>query len=147
MHLYHRPPEASTRALLSACGLTSDDIQPSDLEHFFGCGAEESPAGVVGLEFFGDVALLRSLAVAESARGLGCGKGLVSRAESYALDQGAAAIYLLTETADTLFSRLGYRLIDRASAPAAIRETSQFSSLCPASARLMVKRFRREPAQ
>lgn len=46
--------------------------------HFFGLGTKEEPEGVVGLELFGTVALLRSLAVVSSRRGAGLGSKLLA---------------------------------------------------------------------
>ena len=83
--------------------------------------------------------MLRSLAVAETARGCGCGKALVQGIEATARSRGVANLYLLTNTAETFFARLGYRTIARADAPEAIRTTEEFSSLCPDSAVVMVK--------
>ena len=47
--------------------------------------------------------------------------------------------YLLTNTAERFFERLGYRRTDRENAPEAIRRTQEFSGLCPSSSALMVK--------
>lgn len=70
-------------------------------------GPLESPEGVVGLEVYGKVALLRSLAVSATSRGNGYGKDLVARAERYAQSLGVTEIYLLTTTAATFFEQLG----------------------------------------
>lgn len=89
----------------------------------------------------GVVGLLRSLAVAESDRGLGCGKRLIQEAELHAASQGVQDRYLLTSTARPLFESVGYAAISREAAPPAIRGTTEFSSVCPASATLMHKRI------
>lgn len=139
MHIYSQPPEAAAKSLLASCNLSTTDLEAKHFEQFFGCGSERSPAGVVGLEIYGDVALLRSLAVSEAARGNGCGKRLVAEAEAHALVSGVGAIYLLTTTAETFFQSLGYSVADRSAAPEAIRSTQQFCGLCPSSSSLMVK--------
>ena len=139
--VYRRPAEAAVRRLLAQCQLPGSDLEPRHFEHFFGCGDENAPEGVVGLELHGPVALLRSLAVSEKARGRGCGKALVAEAERHARTQGAEEIYLLTNTAERFFAALGYRPIGRESAPEAIRATKEFSSLCPTEAVLMKKRL------
>ncbi len=95
--------------------------------------------GVVGLQFYDDIALLRSLAVAENCRGAGLGGALVAHAEQYASHRGTRSIYLLTHTAESFFTRLGYVCVSRDQAPAAIRNTQQFSELCPASSAFMLK--------
>ena len=55
--------------------------------------------------------------------------------------RGVAEIYLLTNTAERFFERVGYQRMPRDSAPAAIRTTQEFAALCPASAALMRKRL------
>jgi hypothetical protein len=54
---------ANIRWLLSLEGLPSADIAEHSLEHFLVYGDAIGIARVVGLERFGDVALLRSLVV------------------------------------------------------------------------------------
>ena len=137
--IFRRPPEPVVRQLLAEANLPSADLTAGHLEHFFGCGAQNEPRGVVGLEVLGSDALLRSLAVAPATRGRGCAKALVARAERHALEQGAGHIYLLTTTAADFFARLGYKRIERDHAPDAIRATSEFSTLCPVSSVLMMK--------
>jgi amino-acid N-acetyltransferase len=94
---------------------------------------------VAGLERFGPVGLLRSLAVSTGARGRGLGRALVSAIEDEARSSGIADLYLLTTTADEFFSRLGYVRIARDETPVAIASTAQFSALCPSSAVVMRK--------
>lgn len=139
MHLFRYPDEAEVKALLAACGLPGDDIEPKHLEHFFGCGPETAPVGVVGVQLFGPVGLLRSLAVGESGRGEGCGTRLVHEVEAHAKSEGVHDLYLLTNAATRFFTSLGYEVVDRRSAPQAIRATTQFSSSCCSGATLMVK--------
>ena len=127
------------RALLAACDLMTDDVVPSPGRYFYGCRRGEKLVGVVGLEQAGRVALLRSLVVVPGARQSGIGKALTAHAEAVAATAGTAHLYLLTLDAVPYFSALGYRVEPRDSAPPAIRTTGQFSSLCPASATLMVK--------
>ena len=94
---------------------------------------------MVGLERYGDVALLRSLVVASERMGRGIGKGLVAAAEALAAKLQVRSIYLLTTTAADFFESRGFRRIRREQAPPQIQSTQEFSSLCPASAVLMVK--------
>lgn len=134
-----RPPIQQVNELLQLTGLNGSDITDGQLETFFGIRTGQGLAGVVGLAIFGRVALLRSLAVAPSRRGHGLGARLVAHAEAVAREHGVAALYLLTETAREYFAGRGYKIADRADAPAAIQATGQFSSLCPASAAFMKK--------
>lgn len=139
MYIYQSPPEAKVRELLAVCNLATSDLQAARFEHFFGCGREDAPSGVIGVELQGKVGLLRSLAVDEATRGRGCGRRLVAEAEQYAARNGVQSLYLLTTTAEEFFRRLGYVRIDRAAAPEAIRQTSEFSGLCPSSSAVMMK--------
>lgn len=93
----------------------------------------------MGLEVYGNVALLRSLAVSVDFRGRGHGKALVAQAECYAQSQGVKEIYLLTSTAERFFEQLGYQTVARECAPEAIRQTQEFSTLCPSSSAFMLK--------
>lgn len=138
MNVHRHPPAAAVRALLERAGLPFTDIGDGT-EHFFACGSAAAPAGVVGLELLGAEALLRSLAVDPEHQNNGCAGALVAAAENHARAQSARRIYLLTETASGFFERRGYRAVPRESAPERIRQTSEFSSLCPASAVLMCK--------
>lgn len=141
MRIYQRPGAMEVMDLLAQCALPNADISEKKLEHFFGCGAEKDPGGVVGVELYGDVALLRSLAVKAAVRGRGCGKRLVQEAEQHAARSGAKRLYLLTMTAQEFFARLGYTAVDRESVPDAIRATTEFTTLCSASAAVMAKQL------
>jgi L-amino acid N-acyltransferase YncA len=139
MNIFRNPPESAVKKLLAESDLPSSDVTPDHLKHFFGCGTKERLTGVVGLEIYGTVALLRSLAVARDCRGNGFGKALVAKAEDYARSRGVADIYLLTTTAERFFERLGYKRTAREIAPEAIRRTREFTDLCPSSSAFMMK--------
>lgn len=126
-------------ALLTAVGLPSSDLTEPRLEHFLFSGPRDAPTGLVGLEIYDRVALLRSLAVAPDAQRSGLGSALLEQAEGYAYAHGVRSLYLLTTTAERFFVGRGYRPSSRESCPSAIRSTSQFASLCPASSALLVK--------
>lgn len=138
-NIFQHPPEHAVRRLLGAANLPSSDLEAGHMEHFFGCGANDAPQGIVGVELRGADALLRSLAVDSAARGRGCARALVAQAERHARAQGARRIYLLTTTAADFFARLGYNRLERSAVPASIRATSEFRTLCPASSVLMMK--------
>jgi len=139
MNIFRNPTEVQVRSLLAECQLPTSDLSPKNLEHFLGCGTVQTLKGVVGLEIYDTVALLRSLAVAADCRGIGCGKALVAEAERYAQSKGVTELYLLTTTTADFFERLGYRRSSRENAPQAIRQTKEFSGLCPSSSALMAK--------
>ncbi|KAF1722972.1 arsenic resistance N-acetyltransferase ArsN2 [Pseudoxanthomonas wuyuanensis] len=131
--------DASAEALLAENDLPVSDLQGNSRIVLFGCISGAQFSGIVGLELYGDVALLRSLAVSKAARGNGLGNALVAHAERHAAQQGVHSLYLLTTTASGFFGNLGYRSAARETAPAAIAATRQFSNLCPSSSAFMVK--------
>ena len=139
MDIFANPDLSSVKQLLSDSSLPIEDITAQHLHHFFGCGSGLELEGVIGLELFGEVALLRSLAVAASRRNSGLGSRLVAHAERHARDQGVQSLYLLTTTAEKFFLRRGYARVPREDAPAAIKTTSEFSGICPTSSAFMVK--------
>ena len=128
-------------ALLRSEGLPASDLTEAHLAHFFYSGSATAPSGLVGLEFCGPYALLRSLIVIPAFRSCGLGRALVDHAESHARAEGAQALFLLTTTAESFFQRHGYASAERASAPAEIRGTREFTDICPASSAFMVKRL------
>ncbi len=140
------PPLVEVRELLRACALPVDDLDGSHPVRFLGWRRNRRLAGVVGLELFGEVALLRSLAVEETARGEGLGAEMLACAERTAAAQGVCELFLLTTTAAEFFRARGYRDADRDGAPAAIRATAEFADLCPADSACLSKRLA-PPAQ
>lgn len=141
-----RPVDSAVIALLVEAGLPTDDLVEGHQVTFLAEGSVSQPDGVVGLERFGAVALLRSLAVSTGARGGGLGRALVSAVEDEARASGVTDVYLLTTTADGFFSKLGYVRIARDRTPVAIASTAQFSSLCPTSAVVMWKALPSRPS-
>lgn len=96
--------------------------------------------GCAGLERYGKDALLRSVAVAESERGSGVGKQLVSRLLGQAAQQRLKKIVLLTTTAETFFRRFGFQKIPRSQSPKSVLASVEFQIACPKSATVMVYR-------
>lgn len=94
--------------------------------------------GCAGLEVYGADALLRSVAVAADHRGRGLGEALTAAAIALARRRNVRAIYLLTETAAGFFPRFGFEETTRATVPAAVKQSVEFASVCPASATVMV---------
>lgn len=134
-----KPTEDAVKKLLASAQLPTIDITPEHLEHFFGAWSDSRLEGVVGVELFGSVALLRSLAVVTSKRGSGLGTQLLAQAERYAVEKEVHSMFLLTTTAEPYFKMRGYSPLSRAAAPQAIQKTAEFSSICPANSAFMVK--------
>lgn len=129
----------SVLELLTAAGLPTADLTSARGLQLWILAAGHSPRGVIALERFGDDGLLRSLALACEYRRRGLGRELVARLERDARDAGIAQLVLLTETAESFFSRLGYDSIDRCLVSEPLQQSSEFRSLCPASAVCMRK--------
>lgn len=122
--------------LLMMCGLPSSDLLAEHLATFFVATRGDRLVGVAGIETFGGLGLLRSLAVTPEVRGGGLAKELVGACEDLARARfGVCALYLLTTTAADYFLRRGYEEVPRESVPAQIASHPQFRGLCPASAR------------
>jgi amino-acid N-acetyltransferase len=127
-------------ALLDACELPSADL--ATLAGFLVCRAGDGHlVGSIGIQTLGDgvvsTGLLRSLAVAPGLRGRGIAHDLWAQGRADAGRRGLRSLYLLTTTAAALFERWGFRQIDRDRAPAAVRGTAEFASLCPSTAVVM----------
>ena len=127
--------------LLNRCSLPTSDLTKNDMVQLFGAYQNENLIACIGVEIYDNAALLRSLAVGSEHRANGIGRKLSRHIEKFCQQEGVKEIYLLTETADKYFERLGYSLQGREDAPASIKGTTQFSGLCPSSSKFMIKRI------
>ena len=129
-------------ALLRETSLPPDDIE-RHLEGFLVARSSESATGrdillgSVGLEIYGQSALLRSLAVHPDFQGNGLGKRLVNRITRTALEKGITRLYLLTDTAEDFFKRLGFKFVSREEVPEEVKQSIEFTTLCTESPSMM----------
>jgi N-acetylglutamate synthase-like GNAT family acetyltransferase len=93
--------------------------------------------GCAGLELYGEVALLRSLAVDRECRNQGIAGRLVERTVVDARERSVKRLFLLTTTAREYFLRLGFEPLPRSGAPEELAQSVEFQGACPASAVLM----------
>lgn len=128
----------AVQGLLAASGLPTDDLTAQHLEHFIVCRVGGTIVGTVGLEPLGAIGLLRSLAVAPERRGRRLAHELWARCQERAWASGIKRLYLLTTTAERLFARWGFQRIPREQAAAAVKGTTEFTSMCPSTAAVMV---------
>lgn len=123
--------------------LASEQLPLAGLADHFGntlvAVTAQGIAGAIGLERYGDYALLRSAVVAADARGRGVGSLLTARLLQEAGARGVKHIYLLTTTAAGYFERLGFRRIPRAELPAELAASEELSGACPDSAISMTR--------
>ena len=126
-------------SLLRGAGLPVEDLAGERMADFLVASSGGSLAGVIGLEAFPRVGLLRSLVVVPDNRAAGIGRLLVAALEAHARRRGLQELWLLSIDADRYFQALGYVATPRDAAPQAIRDTAEFSLLCPGTATLMYK--------
>jgi amino-acid N-acetyltransferase len=124
---------AGVVALLEAADLPTAGLKPS-LPDFLVAEEGGRVVGAVGLEVYGDSALLRSAVVDPGRRGSGLGRDLVESLLDRAETRGVREIYLLTATAEHFFPRFGFARIPRAAVAQAVQASVEFRGACPDSA-------------
>jgi arsenate reductase len=117
---------------LNSAHLPTDDLADNNARYF-----TLNDQGFGGLAHLGEAAMLRS--VVSATRGRGDGKALVELLLQRAQEHGHREIWLLTTTAAGFFEKLGFKRMPREAAPAHVRDTRQFSGLCPDTAVLMCR--------
>lgn len=123
--------------LLRSNQLPTEDCA-EQTHNFYGIFDKDDLVAAGGLEAAANYALLRSLVVQERYRGRGLARVMSEFLISQAHSEGKKAVYLLTETAERYFEKLGFCRLDRAKVPLEIMQTRQFTSLCPDTASCMV---------
>jgi amino-acid N-acetyltransferase len=133
---------AAVAALLREARLPTDDLSSAPCLSLWVLEIEGELAGAVALEGIEPRSrLLRSLVIVPTHQHRGLGRDLVAQVEREARAEGIEQLVLLTETAQSLFDRLGYEVIERTAVPESLRQSAEFHSLCPASAVCMAKRL------
>ncbi|HEX6705824.1 MAG TPA: arsenic resistance N-acetyltransferase ArsN2, partial [Albitalea sp.] len=93
--------------------------------------------GSAGVEIYGDVALLRSVAVAPALYRQGVGKAMVGLILDEARRRGIRSLHLLSVTAPEYFAQFGFKRGPRDKAPAALQASAEFQGACPACSAFM----------
>jgi amino-acid N-acetyltransferase len=124
--------------LLEKNGLPSQDVQ-SQPECFYIGYNDAGPVGIGGIEIYESDGLLRSVVIEQATRGCGWGTALCDALEANASADDVDTLYLLTTTAADFFDNREYVEIERANAPTAIQQTTEFDNLCPTTATCMKK--------
>lgn len=122
--------------MLSVNDLPTDGVA-ENLSTFLVAEERRQLTGTIGLELFGETALLRSAVVAHVARGNGVGGRLVTHLLDRARELDVSDVYLLTMTAEEYFPRFGFQRVERDSVPDLIKRSVEFTTACPASAAAM----------
>ena len=131
---------AQLEELLCQNNLPTQDCA-AQAQNFYGIFDGDELIAAGGLEPAADYVLLRSVVVKEQYRASGLARKISEYLISLAEARGKKAVYLLTETAETYFERLGFSSVDRAQVPLEIIQTRQFTSLCPDTASCMILTF------
>jgi amino-acid N-acetyltransferase len=126
------------RRFLSECGLPTRYIS-RHLKSFLLAKAAKKMVGVVGLEIYGRVGLLRSMCVDPAYRGQGIARMLTAMIMAHARMRKIVRLYLFTVSAEKFASKLGFHRLDRKRIPKSVRSTWQFKAFKPYPVICMMK--------
>ena len=124
--------------LLKSENLPIDGIN-DDLENFLIAFENNIVYAAVGMEIYGNYALIRSLVVKNDSRNQGLAGRLILNIEDQAIKHEVIALFLLTETASTYFNKKGFNEIARTEVPIEVQQSNEFRYICPQSALVMKK--------
>jgi amino-acid N-acetyltransferase len=124
--------------LLKSFDLVYTDLKQENIR-IFKFEETDKLLGIGGLEIYGELALLRTVAVEKESQGKKAGRFICEWIENWAKENQISELYLLTTTAKDFFTHLNYQVMPRNEFPELLRKTSQFSKLCPVSAVCMKK--------
>lgn len=126
-------------ALLQKNGLPGSDIFTTSISFLLAVANKNEVIGCIGVEQYLTDGLLRSFAVDEKYRDQKVGINLFHRLISHGRQSGIEMLHLLTTTAEKYFTANGFVVAERSAAPATMKDTTEFSSLCPSSSTYMKK--------
>lgn len=129
--------------LLASENLPTEDLN-ADMQLFYSLAGSPNDQEILtcgGYEQYGNIGLLRSVAIHPKNQGKGIGKQWMRLLLEKGQELGLEEIYLLTTTAEGFFQKIGFTTIPRENVPAAIQNSEEFSSICPSSAALMRFKF------
>jgi amino-acid N-acetyltransferase len=127
--------------LLQTEKLPVEDL-PRSVDNFFVAMDGNKVIGAIGLEIYGDSALLRSMVVDKEYRNKNIASQLVDQLEKYAVTKSIHCLYLLTETAPQYFEKKNYQRIARSEVPKEVQTSSEFRYVCDVTAIVMKKPLR-----
>ena len=117
---------------LEANSLLTVGVEDWYRNFFIALNGEGSWVGVAGYELYDKSALLRSVAVDGASRNQGHGRALVEAVLADARKRGVRTVYLLTETAEPYFKRLGFDPVNREQVEPALKKSAEFTECCSA---------------
>lgn len=126
---------AEIKELLIATSLPTFGVDVN-VNHFI-VAASGRIMGVVGAHYSETKALLRSFAVSSKLRKSGIGTTLIKQIKKQLEIQNIEEVYLLTDTAQEYFKRLGFYEISRDQMPAPLLKGSGLDQACPCTSHCM----------
>ena len=129
---------AQVQALIRRCALLETGVAEA-IDDFRIARSEGRLVGCAGLETYGELGLLRSVAVESTARNAGVGTRLVDASRVAARASQLRELFLLTTTATAahFFERRGFVSVHRSALPAPIAQSWEFRVGCPQTALAM----------
>jgi len=124
--------------LLHWCRLPDTDLDPQR-QHFFVAEMGGAIIGSAAIEVYENYGLFRSLAVSAPFRNLKVAEKLLEHIIQLSKEKELSGLYLLTTTAPEYFRKKGWTQIERSAVPHAVAQSTEFASVCPASAICMSK--------
>ncbi|QQS50914.1 MAG: GNAT family N-acetyltransferase [Bacteroidota bacterium] len=124
------------KAILESNNLPFSDVG-AEHQTFFGALNDKQLIGAIGVEKYGKSGLLRSLVVDHSFRSNQIASALYDELVEYCFYEKIEHLFLLTQTAIKYFERKGWQEINREKIPDKVKDSLEFSKLCPASATCM----------
>lgn len=109
-------------------------------DHLGGFVVAEHDAAIVasaGIEWYGEGALLRSVAVRPEFQGRGLARDLVDGLLARARSGGVHRVFLLTSTAAEYFRRVGFKPIPDDEVDPGVRASQEFGDCCCTGAQAM----------
>jgi amino-acid N-acetyltransferase len=130
---------ATAREILNLCDLPLEGLEDQFGDNYCIVELEDEIVGLGGIEKYGSLGLIRSVAVKPGVQRKQIGTAIVKERLAWARRAGLSGIYLLTTTADQFFVKLGFIVIRREDVAPEIKESSEYSTVCPDSAVVMFK--------
>jgi len=124
---------ASIEQLLESTSLPTLGVL-EHIRHFLVAESEGKIVGAIGLEVYGETALLRSAVVASELQRTGIGSLLYARNVEQARRLGVQRLILLTNTAEEYFARKGFTTIDQETVIGPVTTSVEFTGACPSHA-------------
>lgn len=124
---------ASIQHILRSEGLPTVGVA-EHVRTFLIAEQEGNTIGAIGLEVYGEVALLRSAVVVRTEQNKGVGGLLYNALLRHARSIGIQRLVLLTNTAEEYFGKEGFRTVPQTTVTGPITASVEFTGACPSHA-------------